>query len=370
MADVETGGVLFGAHTPDDELVVFHATGPGGDADHRAAEFAPDIEHAQAVLQSIRREWDVVWIGTWHTHPGGMNRLSSGDIAQMREFVEDPGLPDEILAIIITTDTDPDGVQLNPFYMDESLQPTEAELRDVPEGRLNQFRSYCQYDDDAGIEGSELSGEGADVGPTKEAGGGEALDDGHANEAADGVATDGHVEPCKNVDTVDDTAESTQAAEPDPDRSTDSRASVKSGESQSQGANRPKTGSRDGSEGRPVSDRRSSESTGATPETTDCEGQQGPDTVSERVLREYRRLKNDNRVDEVTLQRTDAGDTAIRVVPRNSAPVAFVCTDVFPDEAPVVARERHEGYDILDTVPRAWDPEDPFAEILSTVLDG
>jgi hypothetical protein len=88
------------------------------------------------------------------------------------------------------------------------------------------------------------------------------------------------------------------------------------------------------------------------------------------VLREYRRLKNDNRVDEVTLQRTDAGDTAIRVVPRNSAPVAFVCTDVFPDEAPVVARERHEGYDILDTVPRAWDPEDPFAEILSTVLDG
>ncbi|TKX74754.1 hypothetical protein EXE46_07770 [Halorubrum sp. GN11_10-6_MGM] len=116
----ETGGVLIGRRLDDERLFCVAATRPGPNAEHRRAEFSPDVDHAQSILDDYRTEYDVVWIGTWHKHPGEMNRLSDGDVAQMREFVRDPETVDEIVAIVTTY---VDGVvKLNPFYMDQTRE--------------------------------------------------------------------------------------------------------------------------------------------------------------------------------------------------------------------------------------------------------
>lgn len=115
---VETGGVLLGKNTAPDQVVILSATGPGPDANHFSAQFAPDVDHAQARLDELRQGWDVFWIGTWHKHPGHLNRPSQGDINQMEEFISDPDNLNAITAII-TTRTPQGKIRINTFYMDE-----------------------------------------------------------------------------------------------------------------------------------------------------------------------------------------------------------------------------------------------------------
>lgn len=149
----ETGGVLIGRRLDDERLFCFAATRPGPNAEHRRAEFSPDVDHAQSILDDYRTEYDVVWIGTWHKHPGEMNRLSDGDVTQMRDFVRDPETVDEIVAIVTTY---VDGVvKLNPFYMDQSLEWRRVDVEFV--GGVDEFESELRRDD--GVE--EPNWEGA-----------------------------------------------------------------------------------------------------------------------------------------------------------------------------------------------------------------
>jgi integrative and conjugative element protein (TIGR02256 family) len=151
----ETGGVLLGRRLSNDVVFCLSATRPGPNAEHHHAEFSPDVDYAQAILDDYRREYDAVWIGTWHKHPGRMNRLSDGDIAQMREFVRDPELIDEIVAVVTTYG---DGtVKLNPFYMDDSLEwtRTDVEIVDDAEPYLEDLR----HDDEASGDGGTPAGE-------------------------------------------------------------------------------------------------------------------------------------------------------------------------------------------------------------------
>lgn len=154
----ETGGVLLGRRVSPDKIFCITATRPGPNAEQHRAEFAPDIEYAQSIIDDYRTQYDVVWIGTWHKHPGSMNRLSNGDKSQMREFIHDSDLLDEIIAIVTTYD---DGVvKLNPFYMEESLEPTRIDLEIVDDIK--------EYKTDIEIEGqTEQQNNDSNEGPSE-----------------------------------------------------------------------------------------------------------------------------------------------------------------------------------------------------------
>lgn len=127
---VETGGVLLGRYLPGDKVVVYEATKPGQNADHHQAEFAPDVDHGQDRLDRLRQEWDVHWIGTWHKHPGDLNTPSSGDIAQMRDFVDDQDTLDRITAIIATVE--PSGrIRVNSFHMGSKKRVAKTGIENV-----------------------------------------------------------------------------------------------------------------------------------------------------------------------------------------------------------------------------------------------
>ncbi|NLV08341.1 hypothetical protein GOC74_00050 [Halomicrobium mukohataei] len=140
--DQETGGILLGRRHSKDAVFCIAATRPGPNAEHHRAEFSPDTDYAQSIINDYRTTYDVVWIGTWHKHPGAMNRLSSGDINQMREFVKDPDLMDEIIAII-TTYSD-DVVRVNPFYMDHTLKVARTDLEIIDDS--DEYESELRLD--------------------------------------------------------------------------------------------------------------------------------------------------------------------------------------------------------------------------------
>ncbi|TKX67741.1 MULTISPECIES: Mov34/MPN/PAD-1 family protein [Halorubrum] len=150
----ETGGVLIGRRLDDERLFCFAATRPGPNAEHHRAEFSPDVDHAQSILDDYRTEYDVVWIGTWHKHPGEMNRLSDGDVTQMRDFVRDPETVDEIVAIVTTY---VDGVvKLNPFYMDQTFEWRRIGVEFVD--GVGEYESELRRDD--GVEEPNWEGAG------------------------------------------------------------------------------------------------------------------------------------------------------------------------------------------------------------------
>jgi integrative and conjugative element protein (TIGR02256 family) len=115
----ETGGILIGGQAATNQFFIVEATGPGANANHQRTEFSPDVEHAQRRLDEMRKEWDVFWLGTWHKHPGSMQRLSEGDVQQMRRLVQDPDTLDEILSVIVTQNDD---IRLRTYHMDDGLE--------------------------------------------------------------------------------------------------------------------------------------------------------------------------------------------------------------------------------------------------------
>lgn len=77
----ETGGVLLGYWTGGGEVVVTTATGPGPRAVHSEAEFIPDDEYQQQMIDDTYRESGRrhSYLGDWHTHPYGGEFLSYKD---------------------------------------------------------------------------------------------------------------------------------------------------------------------------------------------------------------------------------------------------------------------------------------------------
>ena len=115
----ETGGVLIGGRAATNQFFVAETTGPGANANHQRTEFSPDVEHAQRRLDEMRKEWEVFWLGTWHKHPGSMQRLSEGDVQQMRRLIKDPDTLNEILSVIVTRQ---DAIRLRTYHMDDGLK--------------------------------------------------------------------------------------------------------------------------------------------------------------------------------------------------------------------------------------------------------
>jgi integrative and conjugative element protein (TIGR02256 family) len=76
----ETGGVLLG-YASDDAVVVQQLVGPGPLATHSRMSFSPDHEyHEHRVAEEYRRSHGVTtYLGDWHSHPSGAQRLSKRD---------------------------------------------------------------------------------------------------------------------------------------------------------------------------------------------------------------------------------------------------------------------------------------------------
>lgn len=311
---VETGGVLFGTRTPDDELLIYRATGPGPNAEHHAAEFSPDTDHAQQLLDRLRREKDVVWVGTWHKHPAEMNSLSGGDVAQMREFVEDPDLLDEMVAIIVTNQGS--DVRVNGFHMDEGLSPVRTGIDTVPEDEEDRYRNYCRYDDREGA--AQESPSSSDLSAT---------------------STDRSSEDMRDAPIEDPSEEQSAEAANDTQHASSARAP----ETQSSGER----------------------------ERDSVEADQ-PETLKSRVVEEYESLQTIEAVREVTLRRNDTDEGRsflIRVVPRDTTPLVFVCSDEFPADPPVVARESADRYEPLEQFPAEWSSHRSLTDVLTRILD-
>ena len=103
----ETGGILLGHHHryPRPLLDVVHAAGPGPLAARRAEFFRRDVRHAQAVADLAYRTDGSIWIGDWHTHPGGPALPSTTDLASYRSLLADADLDFEVfLTVIVTPD--------------------------------------------------------------------------------------------------------------------------------------------------------------------------------------------------------------------------------------------------------------------------
>lgn len=87
----ETGGVLFGYRTGDNDIVVTEATGPGPRAKHGWLTFEPDTGYCQKLLERIYQDSKgaISYIGDWHTHPHCTVRPSSIDVASMVALARD-----------------------------------------------------------------------------------------------------------------------------------------------------------------------------------------------------------------------------------------------------------------------------------------
>lgn len=100
--DLETGGILLGHHPTDvtsRRIVV--AGDPGANAIHEPRRFHRDTAHARALADAAWRRRRAIWIGEWHTHPGGGLRPSEGDMRSYLTHLYDPDLGfDEFLSLI------------------------------------------------------------------------------------------------------------------------------------------------------------------------------------------------------------------------------------------------------------------------------
>ena len=81
-APLETGGILIGYRSLfTNEPVIAMAVGPGQHAIHDACQFVPDHEYHVAVSSALYRASGrrLVYLGDWHSHPGGGHSLSRLD---------------------------------------------------------------------------------------------------------------------------------------------------------------------------------------------------------------------------------------------------------------------------------------------------
>jgi integrative and conjugative element protein (TIGR02256 family) len=88
---LEVGGVLAG-YVHEAEIVITHLVGPGAQAAHTPESFLPDHAFHVAEIARIYGEsaGACTYLGDWHTHPGGLPRLSATDRSTLRYIAQDP----------------------------------------------------------------------------------------------------------------------------------------------------------------------------------------------------------------------------------------------------------------------------------------
>ena len=75
---LETGGILLGYTSADDDLVVTTVIGCGPKAKHYRHRYEHDAEYERAEASRLYMQSGApdFYLGDWHTHPGGRARMS------------------------------------------------------------------------------------------------------------------------------------------------------------------------------------------------------------------------------------------------------------------------------------------------------
>lgn len=98
----ETGGIVLG-YASESSVVVADMVGPGPDALHGRRGFVPDAEYHEEEI--ARRYADsgrvITYVGDWHSHPGGLGRLSRLDLRTLSRIAREPAarLPAPIMLV-------------------------------------------------------------------------------------------------------------------------------------------------------------------------------------------------------------------------------------------------------------------------------
>lgn len=91
------------------DIVVTHAIGPGPLAKHREKSFVPDHDFQETEIARIYRESGrhSTYLGDWHSHPGGSDRLSWRDRATLRRISRAPAarVQQPVMVIIAERET-------------------------------------------------------------------------------------------------------------------------------------------------------------------------------------------------------------------------------------------------------------------------
>lgn len=106
---LETGGILLGrdAGGAGGGPLVTVAGGPGPNAIRQPLRFSRDREHADQIAERAWQDHQAVWLGEWHTHPGGSPAPSEIDMTSYGRHLSDPELGfDRFVSIIIALPAD------------------------------------------------------------------------------------------------------------------------------------------------------------------------------------------------------------------------------------------------------------------------
>ncbi len=99
---LETGGILLG-HDESGQAEVTVAGRPGPGAERTPNRFRRDLAYAQQLSDDAFEADGSVWLGEWHTHPGGPEMPSELDLRSYAEMLTDTELGfRQFLCIIVT----------------------------------------------------------------------------------------------------------------------------------------------------------------------------------------------------------------------------------------------------------------------------
>ena len=88
---LETGGLLLG-RASDTNIVIRRVIGPGPHAVHKRTAFDPDNGWQQEQLDTLFGDHpgEFLYLGDWHSHPGGSPRPSPVDVRAARVIAGEP----------------------------------------------------------------------------------------------------------------------------------------------------------------------------------------------------------------------------------------------------------------------------------------
>ncbi len=98
----ETGGILLGRGPDKHGVIVIEEAGDAGeDAERRPDFFLRDRAHAEELAAAAWERNRAVWVGEWHTHPGGPPMPSTRDLTTYSALLDDAELEFKALVSVI-----------------------------------------------------------------------------------------------------------------------------------------------------------------------------------------------------------------------------------------------------------------------------
>ena len=136
---LETGGRIYGYHEP--VINVKEIVGPGPKADHQPKGFMLDSEYHKTEIDRIFDTTDFLYMGDWHTHPGGPGMLSHIDMESAEMYFQEI-VPQQKYQISLILNGFRDNWTPNVWIFDGThYQPKTISIYTKEEGRVQTFKS-------------------------------------------------------------------------------------------------------------------------------------------------------------------------------------------------------------------------------------